>query len=149
MITLANKLNPKSQIPLISKELQGAERLVRFPKSQILNPKFQKFIKQTKANYQKALEEFKFNEALSVVWELIGLCDKYIDKEKPWENKNQILNRNKFLASESKNQKVISDLLVSLENIAQLLKPFLPETSRKILDQLKTQKSEPLFPRLK
>ncbi len=47
-----------------------------------------------------------------------------------------------------KNEKVIKDLLVVLGEIAELLKPFLPETSEKILEQIKTNKSEPLFPRL-
>jgi len=84
--------------------------------------------------YKKALEEFKFNEALNIVWELISFCDKYIEKERLWE---------------SKDEKVIGELLFVLKNIADLLKPFLPETSDKILKQLKTKKSEPLFPRFK
>ena len=125
VITLAKK-NPKSEITN--------------PK-QILNPKFQKEIDKTWRNYKKALAEFKFNEALIAIWDLISFCDKYIDKEKPWEIKNQ--------KSKIKNQKVISDLLMAIKNIAELLQPFLPETSGKIFQQLKTKKSEILFPRLK
>jgi len=67
---------------------------------------------------------------------LISFCDKYIEKERPWEKSK-------------KQPPVINDLLVALANIAQMLHPFLPETSEKIIKQLDTQKSEPLFPRLK
>jgi len=84
--------------------------------------------------YREALEGFKFNEALAIVWELISFCDKYIEKEKLWETKDE---------------KVIGKLLFALKNIAELLKPFLPDTSEKILKQLKNKKSEPLFPRFK
>lgn len=95
-------------------------------------------------SYKKSLDEFKFNKALSSVWELISFCDKYIEREKPWENKNQ---------------KVIQDLLFTLSNIAFLLQPFLPETSEKIFQQLgidprkkekkfKPKKGKSLFPRL-
>jgi len=117
IITLAQISN--CQLP-ISKKIQ--------------NSKFRNEIENTWRNWRKAIEEFKFNEALGIVWELISFCDRYIEKERPWENKNQ---------------EVISDLLVAIKNIAELLQPFLPETSAKILEQLKTKKSQPLFPRLK
>ena len=103
------------------------------PKSQ--NPKVDQAIDKTKKNYEKALEEFKFDEALKAIWELIGFCDKYIEKERPWENINNKLS-------------IINDLLFVIKEIAKLLEPFLSETSQKIFEQLKTRKPEPLFPRL-
>jgi methionyl-tRNA synthetase len=90
-------------------------------------------IKEIKKNYTASLEKFKFNEALASVWELISFCDKYINEEKLWE---------------SKNPKVINDLFFAINEIGVLLLPFLPETSDKILQQIKTKKSEPLFPRI-
>jgi methionyl-tRNA synthetase len=105
------------------------------------NSNFQTFINKTWQKYRTALDDFKFNEALAAVWELISFCDTYIDKERPWENKNQKL--------KSKNQKVISDLLFILKEITRMLKPFLPATSEKILAQIKSgKKGKPLFPRL-
>ncbi len=101
---------------------------------------FQKIIDKTKKDFKKALEEFKFNEALVSIWELISFCDKYIEQQKPWDNTNQKL--------KIKNQRIISDLLVAIKNIAELLKPFLPETSERIFEQLRTKKSIPLFPRI-
>jgi methionyl-tRNA synthetase len=93
------------------------------------------FIDTSRIGYQKAIRDFKFNEALSTVWKIIGGLDRYIERERPWEN------------SENSNQ-VISNLLSALTEIAKLLEPFLPETSAKILEQLKTKKGKPLFPRL-
>lgn len=111
------------------------------------NTDFQKKIDKAQAKYRKALKEFKFNEALISIWELISFCDQYIEKNKLWE--------------ESENQKKhILYLLYTITNIAQLLEPFLPETSEKILCQLgmkiddkqyvfDIEKGESLFPRVK
>lgn len=92
-------------------------------------------IKNTQKQYKKVLREFRFNEALVATWGLVSFCDRYIEKEHPWK--------------EGKKQKmVISDLLLAILEIAKLLEPFLPETSEKIIKQLKTKKSHPLFPRV-
>jgi len=96
---------------------------------QIPNPKFQTKIEETKNKYKKALEDFKFSEALKAIWDLISFCDKYIEEKKPWENKNP---------------GVINDLLFALDNIADLLSPFLPETAEKI----KKRKDKHLFPKI-
>ncbi|KPJ56832.1 methionyl-tRNA synthetase [Parcubacteria bacterium DG_74_2] len=121
VVTMAAKSNPKPQIPNFK---------------QTSNPKFQTKIDKIRKNYKQSLENFKFNEALIFIWELISFCDKYIEKERPWENKE--------------NQKqVISDLLLTIKEIAKLLEPFLPETSEKISKQLdELQTGKPLFPRI-
>jgi methionyl-tRNA synthetase len=104
-------------------------------KTKITNQNLRSAIKNTQRQCEEALEEFRFNEALIATWELISFCDKYIEKERPWEK--------------SKKQRgVISDLLLTISEIAKLLKPFLPETSEKIIKQLKIKKSHPLFPRI-
>ncbi|MGB2762445.1 MAG: methionine--tRNA ligase [Minisyncoccales bacterium] len=107
--------------------------------------KIKKEINKTWREYRKALDNFKFNEALKEIWKLISFCDRYIEKERPWEMENQ--------KSKIKNQKVINNLLITLANISQMLQPFLPETSEKIIKNIrqlaeKTKKSKPLFPRI-
>jgi methionyl-tRNA synthetase len=99
-------------------------------------------IKKTRRGWKNALDDFKFNEALKAVWDLITFCDKYIEKERPWE-----LVKSKVKIQESKI--VISNLLLTLTEIAKLLEPFLPETSERILKQIKTKKAEILFPKLR
>jgi len=135
VITLAEK----SQTELSFMEAKVKKRTNSSSLVQIINSKqipISKFQKQ----YKKALDDFKFNEALIAVWELISWCDRYIEKEKPWSFDP---------AQDKQKQKdIIGNLLFSLQEIANLLQPFLPETSEKILHQLKTQKSKPLFPRI-
>ena len=113
----------------------------------IRSSKFQPIITKTWKNYHKNLKEFKFNETLIAIWRLINFCDKYIDKERPWEK--------------TKNQKIkIHNLLFILGHIAHMLRPFLPTTSEKIFQQLgvspedkkpwrfRVKKGKSLFPRL-
>jgi methionyl-tRNA synthetase len=116
---------------LVARVLTLAERF----KVHDQKTKFKREIKKTEENCKKLMDEFKFYEALAVVWQFISFCDKYIEKERPWE--------------ESKSQKeVIGNLLFAISNIAEILKPFLPETSEKIFKQLKEKKGESLFPRV-
>jgi len=100
------------------------------------NLKIKKKIENVEKKWKEYLEEFKFHQALDSVWELISFSDKYIQKEKPW-------------LKSLKQKVVISNLKFLLSNIAKLLRPFLPQTSEKILAQLKIKKSQILFPKLK
>jgi methionyl-tRNA synthetase len=112
--------------------------------NKISNSKFQTETNKTWKISKKALDNFKFNEALMAIWDLIGFCDKYIERQKPW----QFLSQNpKPKAQSPKPKEIIFDLLFTLNQIANLLQPFLPETAEKILKQIKTKKGEPLFPR--
>jgi len=113
-VTLAGKPNFKSKKP-------GAT--------------IKKEMKKTEKNCKKYVEEFKFNEALKAIWELISFCDKYINEQKPWEGKENA-------------SQVISDALFALASIANLLSPFLPSASEKIKNAVKNRKSEILFARL-
>jgi len=136
VITLAEKSKIQKELARAAGWREGWS-----PKSKkIPNSKFQEIITKTWENYRKALDDFKFNEALILVWELISFCDKYIEKERPWEKSE-------------KQQLTINNLLFAIDNIAQLLKPFLPETSEKIFKNIrqlaeKTKKSQLLFPRI-
>jgi methionyl-tRNA synthetase len=97
--------------------------------SQDSNLEVKEKIESAWEGYKKALDNFKFNEGLMVVWELISFCDSLIEKERPWEN------------SEDKKQ-VIFDLVFSIKNIALMISPFLPDTSEKILEIIGTGKDE-------
>jgi methionyl-tRNA synthetase len=100
----------------------------------IQNSKLEEEIEKTKRSWKDALENFKFNEALKSIWDLISFCDKFIQEKRPWERGNE---------------KSISDLLFALKEISKMLYPFLPETSQKILKQIEIKKSQILFPMIK
>lgn len=119
--------------------------------------------KTVRKDYQVKMDEFKFSSALSKVWLLISKCNKYIDETMPWAlGKN--LENNDRLAS------ILYNLFECLRIISVLIYPIMPESSRKIQEQidadekictwesagewgllpknLKIHKGEALFPRL-
>ena len=99
--------------------------------------------------YSQALSEFRFNDALSFVWQKIKELDGFIDQEKPWE---LLRTQNSRLAAKrAKLKTVLSHAVDQIQEISALLEPFLPETAKKIQDQFKGPKiisQKPLFPRL-
>jgi methionyl-tRNA synthetase len=108
--------------------------------NQIFDDEIKKEIEKTKAAVAEKLNEFKFHEALAVIWNLISFSDRYINENKPWETRNE---------------KVMFGLVVVLDNVAALLAPFMPQTAEKITKSiiwqdgnLEIKKPEILFPRL-
>lgn len=95
--------------------------------------------------YEEYMSVIRLNEALGAVWELLSFADKYINEKKPWAIKD-----------ESKLRSVITNEAYLINQIANLLEPFLPETVKKIYEQILIEDSEViikkggnLFPRLK
>jgi methionyl-tRNA synthetase len=88
-----------------------------------INSDFETAIKETEKQLEKLLNDFKFNDALSIIWQLIALGNRYVDEKKPWA-----------LEADSKEFKeVIGSLLFLISKIGVLIVPFLPETSEKIV----------------
>jgi methionyl-tRNA synthetase len=78
-------------------------------------------LKAYQEHYEKAMGEYKFNEALEGVFAFVADCDKYIDLKRPW-----ILGK-----TEQKEglAQVVFNLLEGLHQIAWWLLPFLPKTA--------------------
>ena len=111
--------------------------------------------------YHEKLPLFKFNEVLEDIRAYVQFCDRYVEANKPWELAK---------TDEAKLKKVLSNLLEAIAEIALALKPFMPETSEKLLHSLNLEnikfpqhaesewgrasglcelsKIEPLFPRI-
>lgn len=95
--------------------------------------------------YIAAIEGYKLNEALSIIWGKISDIDKKINDIKPWEYGKTGRN------SEEIKKFLLEDVVLRIRDIAILLKPFLPDTARKIEEQFKGPKiksAPPLFPRI-
>lgn len=83
---------------------------------------------------KEKIDEFRFDSAMEYIWMKIGELDKEIDDKKPWE---------------SKDLEVIKNLVLNLYRIGRMLEPFMPETSKKIIEATReNKKPENLFPRL-
>ena len=94
--------------------------------------------------YEYHIGELQLNESLIDVWRLVSLADKYINEKKPWAIKDNEQLKN-----------IILNASYVISTIANLLKPFLPETAEKIKTQiyiedsvLKIKKGGNLFPRI-
>jgi len=116
------------------------------PLSLVADGKIEKEISRVRGAYEKCIVEFRLNEALAVVWELVSFADKYINDEKPWTLK----------ADDAALRRIIGNALALVDATRNLLTPFLPETAEKIREQIAIRdntitikKGANLFPRLK
>ncbi len=76
------------------------------------------------APYWAALNYCKFDRALDEVWEQVRGLNQYVDEEKPWELAK--------VDDKDHLQEVLAYQAGCLLEIAELLEPFMPETSIKI-----------------
>lgn len=76
------------------------------------------------AEYKRAIEDCRFDRALDEVWQQVRGLNQYIEEEKPWQISKQ--------GDEEHLQEVLAYQVSGLLQIAQLLQPFMPETSLKI-----------------
>lgn len=77
-------------------------------------------------DYQEKMRELRFNEAAAVVWNLIAFVDKYISEKKPWQK----------MDDEKEITAMLGFLVFVLGRIAMMLFPIMPQTSKKILQDL-------------
>ena len=97
-------------------------------------------IKQVIPEIQKYVDAFEFNQALDHLWFRIGYLDGLIQEQKPFE----VIKTNK-----NTGQNQLTYLLTQLAEIGVLLEPFMPGTSKEIIDAVRAnQKPENLFPRI-
>jgi len=70
---------------------------------------------------EKLIANYEFDKALNEIFAFIDVCNEYVQHKKPWETKDK---------------KVLYELVDSVKAIAILLWPFIPSTSEKIAKQL-------------
>ena len=80
-------------------------------------------------NYEKQMDKFQFSNALAEVFRLLDRANKYIDETTPW-----------VLA---KSEETMPRLLMVMKNLCEAIRlsailicPFMPDSSKAILDQL-------------
>ena len=87
--------------------------------------------KQAGQDRNTALDKFNTAQALETIWNYIRAADNYIGENKPWQ-----------MIKEGKKEEVdylIFGLLDGVHQLAWLIYPFLPETSRRIAAALKVE----------
>ncbi len=100
---------------------------------------------QTPGLVEAKMEELRVADAITEIFHLFKRCNKYIDETMPW-----VLAKDE--AKKDRLETVLWNLIQSISAGAKLLEPFMPSTSKKILEQLNdghvTDKPEILFQRL-
>ena len=133
----------------------------------VQNGKSDPLIKSTWDLYDKvdrAMQQYDPREALSAIWQVITLCNQFVEEKKPW-----VLAKDP--ARKEELAKVLRNLGECIAHISVLLLPFLPETIKKVLERfhlpiewniksiddyakeflkegVRAEKGEALFPRL-
>ncbi|MCG2686146.1 methionine--tRNA ligase [Candidatus Parcubacteria bacterium] len=86
------------------------------------------------------LNDYRFGETLTGIWQKIKKLDQTINTQKPWEKSDTAL------------EKILTPLVGGILEVASALKPFIPETAdqiEKIFTGKKIKAGRPLFPRVK
>ncbi len=76
----------------------------------------------------KKMDKMELHRALEDIWSFIRACNKYINEKEPWKLEGEELGA------------VMYNLLEALRVISIVTEPFLPETSERLRDQLRTGK---------
>jgi methionyl-tRNA synthetase len=110
-----------------------------------LDAEFETTIREAKRIVYQKLGEYRFSDALAAIWAAISFGDRYVNEKKVWEIKDEVARA-----------QALFNLVSLLDNVAAMLVPFLPETSKKITaallwqdDVLHVKKPDILFPRVK
>lgn len=82
--------------------------------------------------YEAAMENMAFSQALSSIWKLIGRANKYIDETTPW-----ILAKDP--AQHARLARVLLNLVEVLRRVSIALAPMMPETAQAIQSRLKVE----------
>jgi methionyl-tRNA synthetase len=86
-----------------------------------------------------AFEKFEIKKCIDHVWERINLLDQYIQETEPYK---------KIKTDEPLAKQIVQDLLDRLWVIAKYLEPFMPDTSKEIINATENGVMPPsLFPR--
>ncbi len=127
--TLGNLVN--RTISMINKYFDGV--VTRTGITDEVDDDLKRVVGDTRLRVNICMDKLRVADAMTEVWNLFKRCNKYIDETMPWA-----------LAKEEGKQDRLNEVLYNLvESItigASLLESFMPETSERILGQLRTSK---------
>lgn len=92
------------------------------------------------ADHSQAIEGLKLDHALEVLWSVLRNNDEYLTQKQPWK-----------MTDKEEIREVLQNAAQDILNVGVLLEPFMPETSKKIVEQFREtqiKKGGSLFPRI-
>lgn len=78
-------------------------------------------------NVGQLIEATKIKEALELIFEFIRTCNKYFDEQQPWIT---------FKEEKEKCDETLATCVFIIQNLSQLMNPFLPFSAEKLKDML-------------
>nr|WP_308551468.1 methionine--tRNA ligase [uncultured Peptostreptococcus sp.] len=97
-----------------------------------------KTYKEVRLDFERQMNELMFHDALESVWKLVRRTNKYIDETMPWALSKDEANKDQL-------NHVLYNLCESIRLISTFISSLLPETARKIFDQLGIAGREDLY----
>ncbi|WP_314971361.1 methionine--tRNA ligase [Peptostreptococcus stomatis] len=94
--------------------------------------------REVRADFEGQMNELMFHEALESLWKFVRRTNKYIDETMPWVLAKDEANKDQL-------NHVLYNLCESIRLISTLISSLLPETARKIFDQLGIAGKEDLY----
>ena len=91
-----------------------------------------KVVLETQVKASNKMDDLRVADAITEIFTMFKRCNKYIDETMPWALA-------KDEEKKARLETVLYNLIESITIGASLLEPFMPETSKKILEQLNTQ----------
>lgn len=91
---------------------------------------FNKVLEDNLKKHEINMEKLNFSKALENIWKIVSFTNKMVDLEEPWILGRDVENNRKQL------DKILWTLVDSLQKIAYLIRPFMPETGEKILKNI-------------
>lgn len=120
---------------LVSRIMKMSEQYLR--RSPTSSATKSDFVAQAPNDYKKLMDNYELNKIMDLIWQKISKLDLKIQETQPF----------KLIKTEpEKAKEILRELVSGLNQIAIMLKPFLPETSEKIIKAIEANKMpEPLF----
>ena len=97
--------------------------------TETLDEEFKTTITSIRDKVFKKVDEYKIADALEELWMLFRNVNRYIDATEPW-------NLNKDESKKERLSQVLFNMLEAINIGANLIAPFMPETSEKIFNEL-------------
>ena len=120
-------------ISMINKYFDG--QLTKEFKEEDLDKELKEFALETVKVVDKKMDELKVGDSLEAIIELFRRCNKYIDETAPWtlaKNEDDKVRLNT----------VLYNLIEGIRIGCVLLEPFMPETAKKVFEQINTEKTD-------
>lgn len=84
---------------------------------------------QCAENVEKLMDAFDFSNALAEIWKMISRANKYIDETAPW-----VMSKDE--TKKARLAEVMYNLIECLRIASELIRPVMPNTTPKILEQI-------------